>query len=189
MIQKEEQGEHHPADREGHEREYKILETVINDNPEATIEEDSYVHKQPRRIFLQVKKDKFRKFAKYLKKELNVWQCSTVSGRDLGDNLQACYHFFLRNKRIALTVRVNVPRSNPEYPSITDLFPGFEYVENELREMYGIIPVDLKKKHRVELPEDWPEDEHPLRKDWDDPRGVMERAKRPPVGKREKTIR
>lgn len=181
MSDKQEPGEHHPADRDGHEKEYELFDEIMNDNPDAVIEEGSYVHKQPRRVFVQVKKDKFRDFAKYLKEDQGVWQCSTLSGRDLGDDLQACYHFFLNDRNISLTVRVNVPRDKPEYPSIVDLYPAFEYVENELREMFGVIPVGLERKHRVELPEDWPEDEHPLRKDWDDPRGVRERIKRPPV--------
>ncbi|MFN7050442.1 NADH-quinone oxidoreductase subunit C, partial [Proteus mirabilis] len=37
--------------------------------------------------------------------------------------------------------------------------------EREIRDMYGLIPVGLPDERRLVLPDDWPEDMYPLRKD------------------------
>ncbi len=170
--------EHHPAERdELHKAEYEILDTILKDRPDDIVAEGCYVHVQPRRVFIQVHPDRLRDFVTYMQNEHDMWQFSTLSGRDLGDDLQANYHFFINSKRIAVTIRLNVPRANPEYPSITDLVPAAEFVENEIRELFGIFPVGHPNVRRCELPENWPPEEYPLRKDWADPRGLMERSK------------
>ncbi|TFG31473.1 NADH-quinone oxidoreductase subunit C [Candidatus Thorarchaeota archaeon] len=170
--------EHHEAPREsGYEKEYALLDRVLTDLSDAIIEEGSYVHKQQRRVFIQVNPEHLREVITYMQDTHDMWQFSTLSGRDLGDDLQAVYHFFLTDKKIGISFRVNVPRLNPEYPSITDIVPAAEFVENELRELFGIVPLGHPNVRRVELPENWPKDEHPMRKDWADPRGLMTRSK------------
>ena len=37
--------------------------------------------------------------------------------------------------------------------------------EREIRDMYGLIPVGLPDERRLVLPDDWPEEMYPLRKD------------------------
>ena len=167
-----------PAPRdEAHKTEYEILDRIIEDMGDALVTEECYVHVQPRRIFVRVHPDRLREFIQYMQREHDMWQVSTLSGRDLGEELQANYHFFLNRQRVAITIKVNVPRDKPEYPSITDLVPGVEFVENEIRELFGIVPVGHPNPRRCELPENWPEGEYPLRKDWSDPRGLMKRSK------------
>ncbi|MCF2137382.1 MAG: NADH-quinone oxidoreductase subunit C [Candidatus Thorarchaeota archaeon] len=170
--------EYRPAERdESHKKEYALLDTILRDQPDAVVAEECYVHVQPRRVFIRVHPEKLRDFIVYMQNTHDMWQFSTLSGRDLGDDLQANYHFFLNAQRIAVTIRLNVPRDHPEYPSITDLVPGAEFVENELRELFGIFPVGHPNVRRCELPENWPSEEYPLRKDWADPRGLMKRSK------------
>jgi Ni,Fe-hydrogenase III component G len=169
--------EHHPSPREGHEDEYILLEEILKSLSDAVIENKCYVHKQPRRVFIQVKPQAIRDVIQYMQQNYDMWQFSTLSGRDLGDDLQACYHFFINEKKIGVTFRLNVPRSQPEYPSITDLVPAAEFVENEIRELFGIVPIGHPNPRRCELPETWPVDEFPLCKDWQDPRNLMSRSK------------
>ncbi len=170
--------EHHEAPRDdSYKNEYSLLDTIISDLSDAVIAEESYVHKQHRRVFVQVIPEKLEEVIKYMQEKHDMWQFSTLSGRDLGDDLQAVYHYFLTEKKIGISFRVNVPRSNPQYPSITYLTPGAEFVENELRELFGVIPVGHPHVRRVELPENWPKEEFPLRKDWEDPRGLLTRSK------------
>ncbi len=172
------ESEMRPAPREDlYSEEYAILDDIITNLSDIVIPDDSYVHKQPRRIFVQIKAEKIRDFIHYMIEKHDMWQFSTLSGRDLEDDLQANYHFFIHPKKIAITIRLNVPRGNPEYSSICDMVPGVEFVENELREMYGIRVIGHPNVRRVELPENWPEGEYPLRKDWDDPRGLLQRSK------------
>ncbi|TET15122.1 MAG: NADH-quinone oxidoreductase subunit C [Candidatus Thorarchaeota archaeon] len=169
--------EHHPAPREGHEAEYELLEEMIGDLKDAIIEEDTYVHKQPRRIFVQVHPEKIRNVIQHMLDKYDMWQFITVSGRDLGDDLQACYHFVMNDRKIAITFRLNVPRNKPEHPTISDLVPAAEFIENEVRELFGIVQIGHPNVRRIELPEDWPANEYPMRKDWEDPRGLMKKSR------------
>lgn len=169
--------EHHPAPREGHEAEYELLEEMIGDLKDAIIEEDTYVHKQPRRIFVQLHPEKIRNVVQHMLDKYDMWQFITVSGRDLGDDLQACYHFVINDRKIAITFRLNVPRNKPEHPTISDLVPAAEFIENEVRELFGIVQIGHPNVRRIELPEDWPANEYPMRKDWEDPRGLMKKSR------------
>lgn len=167
-----------PAPKEApYLEEYALLEEIMSNQADIVISEGCYVHKQPRRIFVQIQAERIRDFVQYMMDKYGLWQFSTLSGRDLGDELQANYHFFLTDRKIAITIKLNVPRNNPEYPSICEIVPAVEFIENELREMYGIRPMGHPNVRRVELPENWPEGEYPLRKDWEDPRGLLQRSK------------
>jgi Ni,Fe-hydrogenase III component G len=169
--------EHHPASREGHEAEYELLEEMMGDLKDSLIEDGTYVHKQPRRIFVQVHPEKIRTVVQHMLDRYAMWQFITVSGRDLGDDLQACYHFVINERKIAITFRLNVPRNKPEHPTISDLVPAAEFIENEVRELFGIVQVGHPNVRRIELPEDWPANEYPMRKDWADPRSLMKKSK------------
>ena len=144
---------------------------------ESVIDEGTYVHKQPRRIFLSLRPGKLREVVQFMQQNYDMWQFCTMTGRDLGDDLQVNYHFFLNEEKIALTFRMNVPRSKPEYESITDIVPAAEFIENEVNDLLGIVPVGHPRPRRMELPEDWPGGQFPLRKDWSDPEGMIEQSK------------
>lgn len=58
-----------------------------------------------------------------------------------------------------------VDADSREFPSVTPRVPAAVWGEREIRDMYGLIPVGLPDQRRLVLPDDWPEDMHPLRKD------------------------
>lgn len=62
-------------------------------------------------------------------------------------------------------VRVQVPESTPEVPSLFDLYPGTEAMEREVYDMFGITFRGHPDLTRILMPEDW--EGHPLRKDYD----------------------
>ena len=64
-----------------------------------------------------------------------------------------------------LTVRVEVDPNKPEYPSVTPRVPAAVWGEREVRDMYGLVPVGLPDERRLVLPDDWPDELYPLRKD------------------------
>lgn len=64
-----------------------------------------------------------------------------------------------------VTVKVLVDANSQEFPSITPFIPAAVWGEREVRDMYGLRPVGLPDERRLVLPDDWPEDLHPLRKD------------------------
>ncbi|ELR63873.1 Hydrogenase-4 component G [Photobacterium marinum] len=64
-----------------------------------------------------------------------------------------------------VTVKVLVDAQSQEFISITPYIPAAVWGEREVRDMYGLHPVGLPDERRLVLPDDWPEDLHPLRKD------------------------
>lgn len=64
-----------------------------------------------------------------------------------------------------ITVKVLVDTKSEEFISITPEIPAAVWGEREIRDMYGLKPVGLPDERRLILPDDWPENMHPLRKD------------------------
>ncbi|MFD1092769.1 NADH-quinone oxidoreductase subunit C [Providencia vermicola] len=64
-----------------------------------------------------------------------------------------------------VTVKAFVSPITQEFPSVTPRVPAAVWGEREIRDMYGLRPVGLPDERRLVLPDDWPEDLYPLRKD------------------------
>ncbi|UTH73045.1 NADH-quinone oxidoreductase subunit C [Chromobacterium sp. IIBBL 290-4] len=64
-----------------------------------------------------------------------------------------------------LVVRALIDPERPEFPSVTPRVPAAVWGEREVRDMYGLTPVGLPDERRLVLPDDWPGDLYPLRKD------------------------
>ncbi|SHF22285.1 NADH-quinone oxidoreductase subunit C [Vibrio gazogenes] len=62
-------------------------------------------------------------------------------------------------------VKVLVNANDQEFISITPEIPAAVWGEREIRDMFGLRPIGLPDERRLVLPDDWPEDLHPLRKD------------------------
>lgn len=64
-----------------------------------------------------------------------------------------------------VVVRALIDPERPEFPSVTPRVPAAVWGEREVRDMYGLTPVGLPDERRLVLPDDWPDDLYPLRKD------------------------
>ncbi|MBS2141050.1 NADH-quinone oxidoreductase subunit C, partial [Escherichia coli] len=51
------------------------------------------------------------------------------------------------------------------YPALSHGVPWAGWGERGVRDMYGFIPVGLPDERRLVLPDDWPDELYPLRKD------------------------
>ncbi len=66
--------------------------------------------------------------------------------------------------RLRLRLRVPVPADNAEVPSLVPLYPGTNFLEREVYDMFGITFPDHPDMTRILMPDDWVG--HPLRKDY-----------------------
>ena len=66
-----------------------------------------------------------------------------------------------KNKRVSLVVKVDDELS---VPSITSLYPGANFYEREVFDMFGINFENHPDLTRILMPDDW--NGHPLRKDY-----------------------
>lgn len=93
---------------------------------------------------------------------------SAITGIDLGPSMGAIevlYHFCVASA--AITLRLRISRKRPKVPSLSDIVPNAESFERELSEMFGVTVVGLRNPEPLYLPDAWPEDCYPLRKDFD----------------------
>lgn len=66
--------------------------------------------------------------------------------------------------RDRIRVRVQVPEETLAVPTLFELYPGTEFMEREVYDMFGIRFEDHPDLVRILMPDDW--EGHPLRKDY-----------------------
>ena len=118
-----------------------------------------------RRIWAETTPEAFDGALSRIVKELEFSILCTITGLDEGDSLAMLYHL-ARPSGIILTLKVSVPKSNPAWKTVMDIFPGSTFYERELVDLLGLQIQGLPPGSRYPLTDDWPVGEHPLRKDW-----------------------
>jgi len=71
----------------------------------------------------------------------------------------------LKLEEISLNIAVEIPKTKPEIETICDLIPGALITEREKQEMLGIKVIGIPDSRRLFLPDDFPKDVYPWRKD------------------------
>lgn len=74
--------------------------------------------------------------------------------------------FALDADKTFLVLYSDVDPADANIPSITKIIPGANWAEREVRDLIGVTPLDHPDPRRLVLPDDWPNDLYPLRKDF-----------------------
>ncbi len=94
---------------------------------------------------------------------------SIISGNDLGEEIELVYHFSLyygeRFKELFVNIITLVPKKDLKVPTLTDIIPGTQTAEREIKEMFGIKVEGLPDSPNLFLPENFAKDIYPFRKD------------------------
>ena len=98
-------------------------------------------------------------------KESGMINIGAITGLDLGDRLEVMYYLY-NNEGVLLSLKVYISREDPHVPTVTDIFPGVFMYERELIDLFGIMVDGIPHNRKYPIPEDWPDGEYPLRKDW-----------------------
>ena len=80
------------------------------------------------------------------------------------DSLEVVYVFNRFSARHRVNLRVRTPRSNPQIPTIAEIFPIAHWQEREIHEFFGIVFIGHPYLIPLLLPED--AEYHPLLKDY-----------------------
>jgi NADH-quinone oxidoreductase subunit D/NADH-quinone oxidoreductase subunit C/D len=106
--------------------------------------------------------------AQTIRDDLGFDYLSSVTGVDYlgkGDHLEAVYHAYrIREGGPALVFKAQTPRDNATLPSLIDVWPGVDFQEREIYDLYGIRFEGHPNLKRILLWEGF--DGHPMRKDW-----------------------
>jgi len=92
---------------------------------------------------------------------------ATISGRDLGEEIELCYHFSIgygqRRGERSVNFRFTLPKAEPKVQSICDLVPGAQTAEREKIEFLGVRFEGIPDSRNIFLPYEM--EKHPWRKD------------------------
>lgn len=143
------------------EKENEIIEKL-----QQFLREDMLETKVPRdrRVFVSIKPEALKKAVGFLVNNLEFKHLSTISGSDLGEELELIYHLAYKGS-IELSLRIIIPESNPVVPTITDSIPGAILYEREVHDMLGVVFEGHLDLSPLILPEGWPQNVYPLRKE------------------------
>lgn len=92
---------------------------------------------------------------------------AAITGLDLGPEagkMEVLYQFC--EGAAVVTLRVMVDRDSAVIPTVCGLIPSAGFFERELSEMFGITVEGTPNTDRLFLPDEWPEGQYPLRKDF-----------------------
>lgn len=108
--------------------------------------------------------------ARALKLELGFDYLSSVTGVDLieDNKLEAVYHTYSIDKGGgAVVLHVQVDRDDPEIPSLISIWPGADFQEREIWDLYGVRFEGHPDLRRILTWDGF--NGHPMRKDWKEP--------------------
>jgi formate hydrogenlyase subunit 5 len=133
--------------------------------PHAVVEESWQTDRQ---VTITVKLESVPDAVEALYYEHNGW-LSVVVGNDerpLNGSFGVYYVLSMEGaEKCHVVVHGVVSADTLEFPSVTPKVPAAVWGEREIRDMFGLRPVGLPDQRRLVLPDDWPDELYPLRKD------------------------
>lgn len=91
-----------------------------------------------------------------------------IAGVDTGERFEVVYSLASIINHLRLDLKVVLPYDRAEIDSVIEVWPGANWFEREVWELFGINIRNHPNLTRFLLPDDWDQG-HPLRKDWDAP--------------------
>lgn len=109
--------------------------------------------------------DQFRQVIQWLHDEKKLTRGHNVVGTDEGENLGFIY-LISGADNVIVSLRTFAPKSDPRVWSMTGLYKSFILFERELCDLFGAEVIGLPAGPHYPLPDNWPKDQWPLRKEW-----------------------
>ncbi|MHA1407076.1 MAG: NADH-quinone oxidoreductase subunit C [Candidatus Heimdallarchaeaceae archaeon] len=148
----------------------KELNGILNISiPEDIVEEVIKVERDHFTIEVNVKNA--QKMMKILCEEAGIYHLSTITGMEKEKEFIVIYHLQHRIEEEFREVPINlvikgIDKKNPKSPSMVEFFVAADYYEREIYDFYGIYFENHPFLQRLILPERWPDDVRPLRKEY-----------------------
>jgi Ni,Fe-hydrogenase III large subunit/Ni,Fe-hydrogenase III component G len=143
----------------------QYLTAAINEKyPGALL---SSVQPNHSRLFLTVNKENMPEIADYLfnTAKARLILCAGTDKSPINGTYEASYIFSLDRDNLIVSLKEVVDPADPRVPSLTNIIPGADWHEREMRDLMGIVPEGHPDPRRLVVSDDWPEDVFPLRKD------------------------
>ncbi|MFX1318183.1 MAG: NADH-quinone oxidoreductase subunit C [Promethearchaeota archaeon] len=141
------------------------MEEILSSLLGAAFKDSSFSIRQSRKeeTTIQVEPGTHRTALKALLEKDDTTTISAITGIDMAKDIEIRYHF--RFLGTIITIITSVPKSKAEINSITDILPGANFHEREVSDFFGVVFLNHPNPKRLILPDNWPENLFPLRKD------------------------
>jgi len=121
------------------------------------------------RMFVYVEPQVLKAVCRYVFRDLDARYVISIGtdDRPFSGSFLVFHDFAFDKDKILLSVITTADAGSPKVDSISDIIPGANWAEREIRDMFGVEPVGHPYPKRLVLPDGWPDNLHPLRKDMD----------------------
>jgi NADH-quinone oxidoreductase subunit D len=146
----------------------KAVDLIKNNLADAVVD-----LKVPRtkKAYILLKPECHRDAVSLLLNKVADTEISTITGVDLGDEIELNYHMVCEG---TVTLKNRVPKEKSVTKTITDILPGANLYEREVFDLLGVDFEGHPYLERLLLPENWPQGNYPLRRDWKPPENPEE---------------
>jgi Ni,Fe-hydrogenase III large subunit/Ni,Fe-hydrogenase III component G len=119
------------------------------------------------RLIVYVRRESLKDVARYIFRDLDARYCVGIGidDRETGAGFTVSHDFGFDRDGVLMSLMVPMPQDDPTLPSISDIVPAAGWSEREMRDLVGITAEGMQNPKRLVLPDGWPENLHPLRKD------------------------
>jgi NADH-quinone oxidoreductase subunit C len=146
--------------------ETKGVAWILGNRKDEVVEQGEW-HGQ---AFVTVKPEAIRAVAQGLRDELGFSMLEDLTAVDyldrpeVANRFRVVYHFLCPERRELVRVKVPAGGSDPEVPSVSAIYPGADWLEREVYDMFGIRFTDHPDLRRILMPSDW--EGFPCRRDY-----------------------
>ncbi len=120
--------------------------------------------KSAKRIYMDIDKEDLLDFVRFIFKDLGA-RFNTATAADHPDDIEIMYHFNFDKLALIVTLRTYAPKKKCEIESLLPIMEGAEWIEREIHELFGVEFKNHPNMRPLLLPDDWPRDKYPLRKE------------------------
>ncbi len=123
------------------------------------------------RLFVYVVPAGLKAICQFLFQDLKARYVTSIGADDrpYSGQFLVAHNFAFDADHLLCSLLAFLPADHPAVDSISAVVPGANWAEREFRDLVGIEPVGHRYPKRLVLPDGWPDQHHPLRKNvpWD----------------------
>src|SRR5690348_4286289 len=120
-----------------------------------------------RQLFVWVQPAAVKEVCQYIFRDLDARYVISIGADDrpFSGGFVVAHDFAFDKDHVLCSVLAQLPEDEPMIESISGVVPAANWAEREMRDLVGIECAGHPYPKRLVLPDGWPEDVHPLRKD------------------------
>ena len=121
--------------------------------------------KSERRVYIDIDKEDIKDTANFIFKDLGA-RFNIASGVDTPKQIEILYHFSFDELSLVVSIRTFVDKGNCQIDSLAPTIKATGWIEREIHELLGVDFKGHPDLRPLLLPDDWPKDKFPLRRDF-----------------------